>query len=257
MPRDLSHDLANTLTTLIREILETTTLARLRLSSIEPMDWTPDLINLLREQITHLGAATAGRIARHTHLPLQCGSDSVLRRMHRRYRPWHYEQKVAQLTEAIGPGLALGADVMIGFPGETEAEFRETHDLIARLPFTYLHLFPFSPRPGTPGWELHRQSPVPPHAVHERMTTLRVLAQEKSLNFRRSQIGIPTPAITLHTPAEIAAKGHTLALTDNFLSVEVNTALPANQLLTIKLADTNLAAIHLTAMALNREVTKN
>jgi threonylcarbamoyladenosine tRNA methylthiotransferase MtaB len=214
---------------LIRQILETTGLARLRLSSIEPMDWTPDLISLLRD------FAPTARIARHAHLPLQSGSDAVLRRMHRRYRPWHYEQKAAALVEAIGPQLALGADVMIGFPGETDAEFGETHDLIARLPFTYLHLFPFSPRPGTPGWELHRQSPVPAQAVRERMAILRTLAAEKSLAFRRSLIAATLPAITLHTPQETAAKGRTLVLTDNFIAVEIDGSLPSNQLVNVHL----------------------
>ena len=254
--RDLSRNLPNNLSStptfpaLIREILEKTTLPRLRLSSIEPMDWTPELIALLRDQTpqihcnsVHANPAPTGRIARHTHLPLQSGSDSVLRRMHRRYRPWHYEEKVAALREAIGPQLALGADVMLGFPGETEAEFCETHDLVARLPFTYLHLFPFSPRPGTPGWQLHRQSPVPPQAVHERMTILRTLAQEKSESFRRSLAGIPLPAITLQTPPELAAQNRTLALTDNFLSLELTGSLPSNRLISVEMIDTQQAKI--------------
>jgi threonylcarbamoyladenosine tRNA methylthiotransferase MtaB len=241
--RDLLRDLpdAPSFPQLLRQIIETTELARLRLSSIEPMDWTPDLIRLLREYTP--AADREGRIARHAHLPLQSGSDSVLRRMHRRYRPWHYEQKVAALTEAIGPQLALGADVMIGFPGETDAEFRATADLIQRLPFTYLHLFPFSPRPGTPGWQLHQESPVAAQAVHERMAHLRALAAEKSLHFRQSQIGCALPAITLHTPAEVAAQGHTLALTDNFLSIEIDQVLPANQLTHIRLVNTQLATL--------------
>jgi threonylcarbamoyladenosine tRNA methylthiotransferase MtaB len=221
-----------TFSELLRRIVETTGLARLRLSSIEPMDWTAGLIALLRD-CTPSTSEQTGRIARHAHLPLQSGSDSVLRRMHRRYRPWHYEQKVASLAEAIGPQLALGADVMIGFPGETDAEFRETHELIARLPLTYLHLFPFSPRPGTPGWDLHRQFPVPAAAVHERIAALRTLAGEKTLAFRRSLLGHSLPAITLHTPPETAALGRTLALTDNFLPVEIDASLPSNTLLSV------------------------
>jgi threonylcarbamoyladenosine tRNA methylthiotransferase MtaB len=220
------------LASLLREILsetgEDSRLARLRLSSIEPMDWTPELIGLMRE----FGGAS---LARHAHLPLQSGSDAVLRRMHRRYRPWHYEQKVAALIEAAGPELAAGADVMVGFPGETEREFRETYDLIAGLPFAYLHLFPFSPRPGTRGWELHRESPVAPQAVAERMAALRDLIAGKTHRFRAGFVGKTLPAITLHTLEQIAAQGRTSALTDNFLPVEITEVIPSNQLVAVRI----------------------
>jgi threonylcarbamoyladenosine tRNA methylthiotransferase MtaB len=217
---------------LVREILTETALPRLRLSSIEPMDWTPELIKLMRD-------FGGGRMARHAHLPLQSGSDAVLRRMHRRYRPWHYGQKVAALLDAAGPALAIGADVMVGFPGETDGEFRETYDLIAGLPFAYLHLFPFSPRPGTRGWELHRQTPVDAKAVAERMAALRDLAAEKSHRFRMGLIGGSLPAIALHTPALIAAQGRTSALTDNYLAVELTEPVPPNQLIEVQITGTN------------------
>ncbi len=150
--RDLSED--RSFASLVREILETTALPRLRLSSIEPMDWTAELIGLMREFAREFVSETGPRLARHAHLPLQSGSDSVLRRMHRRYRPWHYAQKVAELREAAGPELGLGADVMVGFPGETDAEFRESYDFIAALPFSlfaYLPVFAAArhPRLGT------------------------------------------------------------------------------------------------------------
>jgi len=212
---------------LLRQILNETDLPRLRLSSIEPMDWTAELIALIREFGGH-------RIARHAHLPLQSGSDAVLRRMHRRYRPWHYAKKIADLIEAVGPELAIGADVMVGFPGESDAEFLETYDFIATLPFTYLHLFPFSPRPGTQGWELHQQNPVPARVVQERMAALRVLAAEKTHRFRSSLVGRRLRAITLHTPEEVAARGSTSALTDNYLPIEVSRILPANQLIDVE-----------------------
>jgi threonylcarbamoyladenosine tRNA methylthiotransferase MtaB len=208
---------------LVREILTETGLPRLRLSSIEPMDWTPELIGLL-------GEFGGGRLARHAHLPLQSGSDSVLRRMHRRYRPWHYAGKVAELVKAAGPEMALGADVMVGFPGETEDEFRETFDLIGELPFTYLHLFPFSARPGTPGWEMHRQSPVPAGAVSERMHALQELAAKKMHRFRAEFVGRVLPAITLQTAEAAAALGRGSAITDNYLPVELTHPWPANEL---------------------------
>jgi len=236
------HDLPErpTLAGLVRGILTETGpdpigLARLRLSSIEPMDWTPELIGLMRE----FGGSG---LARHAHLPLQSGSDAVLRRMHRRYRPWHYEQKASALLEAA-PDLVLGADVMVGFPGESDDEFQETRDFIARLPFAYLHLFPFSPRPGTRGWELHRQTPVAPQAVAERMAELRALAASKTRSFRAKFVGRTLPAITLHTSAQLAAKGWTSALTDNYLPVELDRVLPANQLVDVHVTGIDAAGV--------------
>jgi threonylcarbamoyladenosine tRNA methylthiotransferase MtaB len=155
--------------------------------------------------------------------------------MHRRYRPWHYAAQVAALVEAVGPELALGADVMVGFPGESEAEFRESYELIASLPFTYLHLFPFSPRPGTPGWELHRQSPVAGAAVAERMAALQALAAEKMRRFRLSLLGCTLPGITLNTPAVTAAQGRTSVLTDDYVPVEVAGVFAANLVVDLRL----------------------
>jgi threonylcarbamoyladenosine tRNA methylthiotransferase MtaB len=221
----------DSLPSFVRHILTHTALPRLRLSSIEPMDWTDELIGLMAE---FAGPdAPEPRLARHAHLPLQSGSDAVLRRMHRRYRPWHYAAKVDALVRAAGPELTLGADIMVGFPGESDAEFEETVAFIRALPFGYLHLFPFSPRPGTRGWELHAASPVPTDIVQDRMNTLRTLAREKSDVHRTQMIGRDLPAITLHTPAPLAARGGTEALTDNFLPVELEGSYLANQLLRI------------------------
>jgi len=224
------RDLANqqTLPALIRTILSETDLPRLRLSSIEPMDWTDELIALFRE-------FSPSRLARHAHLPLQSGSDAVLRRMHRRYRPWHYVEKVAALIGACGDGLTLGADVMAGFPAETDAEFAETYEFIRALPFGYLHLFPFSPRPNTRAWQLHQQSPVPTRIVEERMQALRELAAAKTHAHRSQMIGRTLDAITLHTPALLIAAGKTVALTGNFLPVVLEGQLAANQLVQIQI----------------------
>jgi threonylcarbamoyladenosine tRNA methylthiotransferase MtaB len=222
-----------TLAALVRQIFEQTALPRLRLSSIEPMDWTPELTALMAE----FGGT---RLARHAHLPLQSGSDSVLLRMHRRYRPWHYAEKAEALLRAAGPNLTLGADVMVGFPGETDAEFEETVALIEALPFGYLHLFPFSARPGTPAWALHITDPVPAAAVEERMAALRVLTAEKSKTHRRCFVGREVEAITLHTPSELEATGRTSALTENFLPVEIEGRMAANRL--VRLRVTGLAA---------------
>ncbi|MGB6974591.1 MAG: MiaB/RimO family radical SAM methylthiotransferase [Terracidiphilus sp.] len=233
------------LASLVRLVLEQTSLPRLRLSSIEPMDWDADLLAVLRD------FSGDSRICAHAHLPLQSGSDSVLRRMHRRYRPWHYEQKAADILAAAGPDLTLGADVMAGFPGETDHEFDETLALIRRLPFGYLHLFPFSPRPGTRGWALHAANPVPTAIVRERMAALRQLSQEKCLAHRCRFLGRALPAITLHTPPAVAALSRavarTSALTANFLPVELDQTLPANRLVTVRITALNTSDLTLHA----------
>jgi threonylcarbamoyladenosine tRNA methylthiotransferase MtaB len=231
---------------LVRAILEQTGLPRLRLSSVEPMDWDAKLIGLMAEY-------GGTRLARHAHLPLQSGSDSVLRRMYRRYRPWHYADKVAELLGAAGPSLTLGADVMVGFPGETDREFQETHDFIRNLPFGYLHLFPFSPRPGTRAWTLHAASSVPLPVVHQRMAALRSLSAEKTRAHRRQFIGTELEAITLNTTATLASRKLTSALTENFLSVELAATLPANQVIRIRVTglapDNTLLAMPLRSAA--------
>ncbi|MGA9670490.1 MAG: MiaB/RimO family radical SAM methylthiotransferase [Terracidiphilus sp.] len=221
-----------TLAGLVRRILARTGLARLRLSSIEPMDWDAELVGLMAE----FGGT---RLARHAHLPLQSGSDAVLRRMHRRYRPWHYAERVEALVRAAGPELTLGADVMVGFPGETDGEFEETVDLVRALPFGYLHLFPFSPRPGTRGWTLHAEKPVPAPLVEKRMRALRDLAALKTAEHRKRFVGRELEAITLHTPADLAARGRTAGLTENFLPVEIPGSLAANRLTRVQLSGMN------------------
>ena len=214
--RDLTP--RRTLEELVREILLRTTSPRLRLSSIEPMDWTPELLALFRD--TNIG----GRLARHAHLPLQSGSDAILRAMHRRYRPWHYAEKV-HLIRALMPDAAIGADVMVGFPGESDALFEESFAFIAAQPFTYLHLFPFSARPGTRAWQLAREHPVAPAAVAERSARLRALIADRNLRFRQRFLGRELPAVTLHAQPEAMTR----ALTDNFLELELNVRMPANQ----------------------------
>jgi threonylcarbamoyladenosine tRNA methylthiotransferase MtaB len=189
---------------LIRTILAETELEKLRISSVEPMDWSDELINLV---------ASSPRIAKHAHVPLQSGSDAVLRRMHRKYRPWHYSEKIAKIHAAM-PTAAIGADVMTGFPGETDAEFESTRRFIEDLPFTYLHVFTYSARPGTPAAVLPGQVPV--SVARERNKILRDLAAAKQQTFMRSFTGKKLPAITLSASREHANGEFTESLTDNY-----------------------------------------
>ncbi len=202
-------------------ILERTSLSRLRISSVEPMDWSSDLIALFRQYGEDVGDGP--RLARHAHLPLQSGSDAVLRAMHRRYRPWHYAAKVEEIRAAV-PDAAIGADVMIGFPGESDALFRETYEFIERMPFTYLHVFPFSARPGTVAFAMHRANPVHGEAVNERKAALRTLITGKNTAFRKQFLGSDLPVATL-TGGD---SRFTEALSDNFLRVSVSGRYPSN-----------------------------
>jgi threonylcarbamoyladenosine tRNA methylthiotransferase MtaB len=199
---------------LIRAILDHTSLEKLRISSVEPMDWSDELIALV---------ARSPRIAKHAHVPMQSGSDAVLRRMHRKYRPWHYRERIEKIRAAM-PTAAIGADVMVGFPGETEVEFAETRRMIEDLPFTYLHVFTYSARPGTPAAGMTNQVAV--RVARERNRILRELSEKKKLLFMRSFVGETVEAITLSGGADAPVGGtspvFTEALTDNYLKLRLN-----------------------------------
>lgn len=212
---------------LMAAILERTVLPRLRISSVEPMDWSADLIALFRRYGWDEGDGP--RLARHAHLPLQSGSDAILRTMHRRYRPWHYAAKIEEIRAAV-PKAAIGADVMIGFPGESDALFRETYEFIDKLPLTYLHVFPFSARPGTAAFELHRSKPVHGEAVKERKAALKALIFAKNEAFRRQFVGSELSVVTLAG----GGSDSTEALADNFISVRISGVFPANRLLRVR-----------------------
>lgn len=201
---------------LLRILLNETDVRQIRLSSVEPMDWSEDLLRLM---------ADSPRIAKHVHAPLQSGSDAVLRRMRRKYRPHHYESRV-RLARELMPDAAIGADVMVGFPGETEAEFDETRAFIERLPFTYLHIFPYSERPGTPAADSIDQ--VPWALRKERGRILKALGLGKNAAFRESMRGRTLPAVTL---------GNGDALTSNYIQVRLATPRPPRQLVDVDIGE--------------------
>ena len=200
---------------LIRLLLAETGVERLRLSSIEPMDWSDDLLEL---------AAFSPRIAKHVHAPLQSGSDRILRLMHRKYRPRHYADRI-QKARALMPDAAIGADVMTGFPGETEADFEESRRFIESLPFTYLHVFTYSERPGTPAAEASDSLPIP--VRKERNRILRELAAAKNRQFRERMVGKTLSAVTLHEPG--------IALTENYLTVELTRPRESNRIVDLEI----------------------
>ncbi len=183
---------------LVRRLLDETPIERLRLSSVEPMDWSDSLLELV---------ATSPRIAKHVHAPLQSGSDKVLRRMHRKYRPRHYADRILK-ARALMPDCAVGADVMTGFPGESEQEFEESRAFIESLPFTYLHVFTYSARPGTPAAGGNH---VPMEIRKHRTHVLRDLAARKNLEFRKLMPGRILSVVTIEDGR--------IGLSDNYLKV--------------------------------------
>ena len=189
---------------LLEALLAETDVARIRLSSVEPMDWSEGLLELM---------ASTPRIAKHVHMPLQSGSDAVLRRMRRRYRVRHYESRLA-LARASMRTAAIGADVMVGFPGESAEEFEETRAFVERMPFTYLHVFSYSSREGTEAAELGQQ--IPKAVKKDRNRILRELIARKNTRFRQGLVGTTVSAVTLAG----SGKGGK-ALTENFIEVDL------------------------------------
>src|SRR6184192_1836535 len=208
---------------LLRRILDETAVERLRVSSIEPMDVTQDLVELF---------ASSERLAQHFHMPLQSASNRILAAMHRWYRAEHYARRVELVRERL-PHAAIGADVITGFPGETEDDHAATVAFIERLPFTYLHVFSFSKRPGTKAAALSNE--VPGTIIKRRARELRALGEKKSAAFRQSQIGRTLRALTLH-PSSESSNNRTPALSSNYLRLFVDGIFPANQWLDVKLA---------------------
>jgi threonylcarbamoyladenosine tRNA methylthiotransferase MtaB len=213
-----------TLGELLRRILDETTVERLRVSSVEPMDVTEDLIAIF---------AASKRMARHFHMPLQSGSDRILAAMHRWYRAEHYARR-AELAREWLPNAAIGADVIAGFPGETEADHQATLTFIERLPLTYLHVFSFSSRPGTAAAELRNQ--VPEKMITHRARELRTLGEKKKSAFQAAQTGRTMRVLTLNRSGEDDSGPWTRSLSSNYLDARVSGAWPANQFLDVRIA---------------------
>jgi len=169
-----------TLGRLVALLLERVPGVRLRLGSVEATEVDDLLVDLL--------ADSDGRLAPHLHMPLQSGSDAVLRRMRRWHTREQYRRRVLDIAERVAP-LGLGADVITGFPGEEEDQHEETVRLVEELPFTYVHVFPFSPRSGTVAEALAASEPVPQRIAGARARALRELVHEKGRRHRRSRVG--------------------------------------------------------------------
>jgi threonylcarbamoyladenosine tRNA methylthiotransferase MtaB len=197
--RDL--DPPTTLVDLLRELDRVPGCLGFRLGSLEPMDCTPALIDLV---------SRSGRLAAHFHLPLQHATDRMLRAMRRPYDVALYRALVDRIRQAL-PQASIGADLIVGFPGETCADFDLCARSIADMPLSYLHVFPYSDRPGTESAQLTPK--VRDIDIHDRARALRALGRQLSDSFARRQIGTVRPGLTLEDGAVV--------LTDNYLKVSV------------------------------------
>lgn len=216
---------------LLRRILDETSVERLRISSIEPMDVTADLVEIF---------ASTQRLAQHFHMPLQSGSDRILAAMHRWYRAEHYARRIELIRERL-PHAAIGADVIAGFPAETEDDHAATLAFIENLPFTYLHVFSYSKRPGTKAASLtqHLSGAI----IKRRAREFRALGDRKAASFRQSQIGRELRVLTLH-PSDPARSARTPALSSNYLRIFVNGAFPTNEWLDVMLTGPEEASLN-------------
>lgn len=214
---------------------------RIRLSSIHPNEVTRELLALLTDR---------PQLRPHLHISLQSGSDTVLARMR---RPYGRERALAAVTAAAGVGreFGLGADVIVGFPGETEAEFAETMDMVDTLPFTYLHVFRYSPRPGTAAAEMVK---VHPETVYARAAELRRLAEKKHRAFLVSLVGQTREAVVEDRDPRKATRSS--ATTENYAPVTVETDVPAGTLVDVHLDDYNEGRLMGSVVNIIREAAR-
>ena len=194
-------------TSLLGEIVEKRLVERLRLSSLEPREVTPGLISLIRD---------SDMICPHLHLSLQSGSDQILALMRRNYDTAFFRELVLTLHSAI-PGLAIGIDVIAGFPGETEEEFAKTLRLIEELPLAYLHAFPFSSRPGTPAATMPGQ--IADNIKKNRVHLLREAGAVKRCNFAKRFLGKPLKVLIERRTDK--GTGLPTGFSENYLTVAV------------------------------------
>ncbi len=221
--RDLSG--GESLTGLVSTILEQAAVPRLRLSSLEPWEINEDFLTLWQD----------ARLCRHLHLPLQSGSASVLRRMARRTSPEEYARVVDLVRRAV-PDMALTTDIIVGFPGETKAEFIESLDLLDQLKFAAGHVFTYSPRPGTPAASFPNQ--VPLNLRKARNAQMRAALARSAFFYRQRFLGKYLPVLW-ESVQGIGTDGWTLSgLTDNYIRVEAPSLKPLwNEISQVHLAE--------------------
>jgi threonylcarbamoyladenosine tRNA methylthiotransferase MtaB len=193
------------LTNMLQMLIPSRGRTRIRLSSIEPNEITRDMINYLGQGL-----------CRHLHIPLQSGDDAILASMKRNYTARFYEDLVEHIAKQV-PGVALGADIIVGYPGEGDKEFQNTMHIVERSPLTHLHVFSYSPRLNTPAAEMKDQ--VPEQIKKERSAALRILGMKKNLLFRKMHQGSDLDVIV--EDKFDRGTGLLTGLTDNYIRVMI------------------------------------
>jgi len=218
------HDLAprTNLRELLARLLARNLPVRYRLSSLEPTEITGELLTLMAE---------SPAVMPYLHIPLQSGDDRILKRMNRRYPVATFAKVVADSVVRL-PEMAIGVDVLVGFPGEDEEAFRHTYDLLASLPVSYLHIFPYSKRPGTPAAEMADQ--VPKAVKEERVALLRDLHHKKRTAFYQSHLGSTRQILVERRKKECLLRGYS----ENYIPVSfAGESALVNQLVTVRLEE--------------------
>ena len=201
-------DTGETFSSLVEDIIQLPGDFRVRLSSINPMEIDNDLIRLIAE---------TEKICSHLHIPLQSGDNNILKQMRRNYTREQYIEVVHRAINTI-PNLGLGADVIVGFPGETDAAFENTRKLIEELPFSYLHVFSYSPRRGTEANDY--KDDVPGNIKKKRNKILTQLIEEKGLEFRNKSLN--TIATVLIENQRDKNSGKLKGHTDNYIPISLD-----------------------------------
>ena len=219
---------AATLDSLLENLLQTHPHLYFRISSLEPREVTPALLDLFKE---------FPNLCPHLHIPLQSGADSILQKMNRNYSVDFYRRMIQTIHRKI-PLAAIGADLIVGFPGEGEIQFQETLDFLSESPLSYLHIFPFSPRPGTPAAGF--PDPVPEKTKKEHLRIIRALDRQKRESFNRRCLGHDFSALVLQPAKE---KGWTQVLTENYLNVSIPGRLKKNERIRVLLKTLDTAGL--------------
>ena len=216
---------ASSLCAVVEMILKDTSIDRLRLSSIEPTE--------IDEHLIELALHYEGRVCRHFHVPLQSGDDDTLRRMGRPYTAGQFAEIIQTIIQRI-PEAAIGIDVMAGFPGESDSAFTATYQLLERLPISYLHVFPYSPRKGTPAASYG--SKVTERIAKDRCRALRALGDQKRAAFFHSMMDRTVEVLT--QTASGSNRKYATGLSDNYVPVTVvDEKVKENEIMTVRIVE--------------------